>query len=118
MPGMSPPMSLKGDPDTQLKKVLKKHKLEDVFDEISDAAQNGLADPGGLKKLYIANRCMDDKGNSTVSFDMIDLRDPTTWTGMSDEDAKNVPRDDVFLDISQAIKADERRNSKRASYEF
>jgi len=117
MPGMSPPMSLKGDPDMHLKKVLKKYKKDDYFDDVSRWLDSEPGSPGSLKKMWIVNfadNAVDDKGYATKEDWEIDLKDPTTWPG----DVPDMPPDQFFLDLFKAIKLDEKRRNKRSSYEF
>lgn len=121
MPGYSPTMSLKGDPDMHLKKALKKHKLDEFYDDISRWLDSEPGSPGSLKKHWIStfhgSGVKDKDGFDTgVDYYEIDLKDPTTW-GDPDPGIP-MPPDQAFLDIYKAIKADEKRRNKRSSYEF
>ncbi len=113
MPGMSPPMRLKGDPDKNVKQVLKKYNQDDLINDVSGWVEMELGSPGALKKQYILLSAVDDAGNSTMEDWNIDLKDPTTWG-----DVQNMPPDQFFLDLFKAMKADQKRNAKRSSYEF
>lgn len=122
MPGSySPPMHLKGDPDKSLKQVLKKYKLDDSFNDVQRWLDSEPGSPGSLKKYWIStyhtSGRKDKEGFDTgVDYYDIDLKDPSTW---GDPDPEfPVPPDDFFLALFKAIKADERRNNKRSSYEF
>lgn len=121
MPGsMSPTMSLKGDPDMHLKKALKKHKLDDLFDDVSRWLDSEPGSPGSLKKHFITSYYStgSDKEGFAIppEYHEIDLKDPTTW-GDPDPGVP-MPPDQAFLDIYKAIVADEKRRNKRSSYEF
>jgi hypothetical protein len=122
MPGsMSPPMYLKGDPDMNLKKVLKKYKLDDILRDVSRWLDSEPGSPGALKKHFIAAYHLSgvkdmDGFDVGVDYYDIDLKDPTTW-GEGDPEFP-IPSDDFFLALFKAIKADERRYNKRSSYEF
>lgn len=113
MPGMSPPMRLKHDPMKSVKQVLKKYKRDDLLDEVSRWLDMEPGSPGSLKKQFILMNAIDDQGNSTMEDWEIDLKDPTTWGEQTD-----MPPDQFFLDLFKAIRADEKRNAKRSSYEF
>lgn len=121
MPGSySPPMRLKVDPDKSVKQVLKKYKLDDIMRDVQGWLEREPGSPGALKKHFIesySNDAIDDQGNAKEDFYYaIDLKDPSTW---GDFDAEfPLPPDDFFLALFKAIKADERRNNKRSSYEF
>lgn len=122
MPGMSPPMSLKGDPDMHLKKVLSKYKLDRLLPEIQGWLDMEPGSPGHLKKLFITT-FFTEFGQPTNQHN-IDLKDPTTWGEPTDESMidqfgeRGIPDDQFFLDMYKAIKLDEKRRAKRSSYEF
>lgn len=117
MSGMSSPMSLKGDPDMHLKKVLKKYHRDDAFDDVQSWLDLEPDSPLALKVHWIltfADGTVDDRGNATKKYWDIDPKDPMTWSG----DVPDMPPDQFFLDLFKAIKADEKRQAKRSSYEF
>lgn len=117
MPGISPPMRLKGDPHKNVKLTCQKHDVSYLFDdgEVEGWLAQEPGSPGALKKAYIMGHAIDHKGNQTMDDWEIDLKDPTTWPGDAAED---IPPDQFFLDLFKAIKADQKRNDKRSSYEF
>lgn len=115
MPGMSPPMRLKHDPDKSLKAVLKKYKLEDIERDVTRWLDSEPGSPGALKKHFISAFNVEGPEQATISYYDIDLKDPTTW---GNEDGYPMPSDQFFLDLFKAIKADQKRNDKRSSYEF
>ena len=121
----SPPMRLKNDPDKSIKQVLKKYKLDDILQDVSRWLDSEPGSPGSLKKHFISSFAGSPdptgarmKWESDVGVDYydIDLKDPTTWGEFSDD--MPLPPDDFFLALYKAIKADEKRNAKRSSYEF
>lgn len=122
MPGsMSPPMSLKGDPDMHLKKVLKKHNLEDIESDVQRWLDSEPGSPGSLKKYFITtfhSAGVKDREGFDIGVDYyeIDLKDPTSW-GEPDP-GMLMPNDQFFLELFNAIKLDEKRRAKRSSYEF
>jgi hypothetical protein len=109
------PLSQNNDPEFHLQRALKKHHKEDMIDQVSNWADTGITSPGGLKKYFIVDSACDDEGVNTIGFDEIDLKDSTTW---GDAPIENMPSDEFFIDVSNALKADEKRNSKRSSYSF
>jgi hypothetical protein len=119
MPDYSETTSLKGDPDVHLKKALKKHKLDDFFDDVSGWLDGEPGSPGSLKKHWITNFNSIGKNDKygdpiMVYWDDIDLKDPTTWG----DPGVPMPSDQAFIDMYKAIVADEKRRNKRSSYEF
>lgn len=114
MPGMSPPMRLKGDPDKNLKQVLKKYKLDDIIQDVTRWLDSEPGSPGSLKKHFIASFAA--AGDQPVDYYNVDLKDPATWGDL--DPSMPMPPDDFFLALYKAIKADEKRNAKRSSYEF
>lgn len=121
MPGsFSNTMRLKHDPNQSMLQVLKKYKLEDILRDVVSWLESEPAGPGSLKKYFISTfRGRENpKGGEPlmVNFYDIDLKDPTTW---GDDDPEfPIPSDQFFIDLFKAIKADDKRNSKRSSYEF
>lgn len=115
MPGFSPPMHLKGDPAKSLKATLKKHKLEDILPEVERWLDSEPGSPGSLKKHFLATFAAKE-GDQPVDYYEVDLKDSTTWGDL--DPSMPMPSDQFFLDLFKAIKADEKRNAKRSSYEF
>lgn len=111
-------MKLKGDPNAKLKATLKKYKITDMLDEVLENLDMYRGKPSDFKKSYIMSHSLNDQGVSTVDEFQINLKDPTTWGDMSDEDVKAMPSDEAFLEIAKACIADRKRNEKRDSYEF
>ena len=107
MGSLSPPMHLKGDPNKSLLAALKKHHREDMFDRVSVWLDSEPGSPASFKKAYIQDQ-------TGVDYYVIDLKDPTTWGG----DVEDLPPDELFIDLSNAMHADIKRNAKRSSYEF
>lgn len=99
-------MTPKHDPNKNLIAVLKKHKLDDLLSDVGSWLDSEPGSPGALKKHFIATF-------ANVNYYDIDLKDPTTWG-----DIEDMPPDQFFIDMFKAIKADEKRNAKRSSYEF
>jgi hypothetical protein len=102
-------MSLKGDPDMHLNKVLKKYNLEAWKNDIYRRLDAEPGSPAALKKHFISILTGED-------YYAIDLKDPVTW-GDVPEDVK-MPPDQAFLDMYKAIVMDQKRRDKRSSYEF
>lgn len=115
-------MSLKHDPHASTIKVLKKHKLDDMLDTVARWGEQEPVGPGTLKKDWICEfnsdvGNIDDFGEKDrVSRQGIDLKDPTTW-GESDPEFP-MPSDEFFVELFKALRADEKRMSRRSSYEF
>lgn len=115
-------MSLKNDPHASTIRVLKKHKLDDLIDVVARWDESEPIGPGDLKKDWICQfnsepgNVDDDGQEDAVSRQAIDLKDPTTW-GESSPDMP-LPRDEFFLELYKALRADEKRRSGRSSYEF
>jgi hypothetical protein len=113
----SAPMRLKNDPDKNVKAVLKKYKLQNIENDVIGWIGMEMRSPASLKKLYVLNfatNAFDDKGYQTKEDWQVDLADKSTWPG----DVPDIPVDQFFIDLSNAIKTDEKRVNKRSSYEF
>jgi hypothetical protein len=117
MPGFSPSKSLKGDPNMYVVKCLEKHGQTDLLDVVNRWMDLEPGSPSSLKKHFIVDNAIDDEGRSTADYHSIDLKDPMTW-GSSDLRLENMPSDQFFVELFKAIKQDEKRRAKRASYEF
>ena len=115
MPGFSPPMRLKHDPDKSLKSVLKKYKLDDILQDVTRWLDSEPGSPGSLKKHFLATYA-GKEGDQPVDYYDIDLKDPTTWGDL--DPSMPMPPDQFVLDLFKAIQADTKRNAKRSSYEF
>lgn len=95
-----------GDRHANVNRVLSKYEYDIPLSEIENWINADPTNPGDVKKEYIVYA-----GN--VDLWDIDLKDPVTWG-----DIGNVPPDKFFIDMLKAIRADERRKSLAASYEF
>jgi len=111
MPGMSPPTSLKGDPDVNVKRVLKWFHQEDILSDVSRWLDLEPQSPGQLKKHFITTFNAETDG-TPIDYNLINLKDPTTFGD------GGLPPDEFFLELYRAIKADEKRRASRGSYEF
>lgn len=114
MPGMSPPMKLKYDPNKSVKAVLKKYKLDDLLNDVSSWLDVEARTPAALKKRFLVSFAAN--GDQPVDYYDIDLNDPTSWGDLSTD--MPMPPDEFFLELSKAVVADEKRAQKRSSYEF
>lgn len=109
---MSPSMSLKGDPDMHLKRALKKHNLADdlnLFDDLQTIFT--YSEPRSVKSFrqkYIemyADPSSDEEQNDLDSLDM-------------EAEHEGVPSLEVFKDVLVGMLKDEKRATRRSSYEF
>lgn len=116
MPGFSPPTKLKTDPHKSVKIILKRYSLDDIFDDVLNWMELDTYLPSSLKKQFISSFFEFDDNSVNIHFGDVDLNDPVSW-GEENPDLP-LPPDQFFIFLSKAIKADEKRNAKRSSYEF
>ena len=109
MPGMSPVMSLKGDPDMHMKKALAKYSLQKWEGRILRSLESEPGSLGSMKKHFISIV-------TGADYYDIDLKDPVTWGDMPEGVA--MPPDEAFIEMYGAMIKDIKRREKRSSYEF
>lgn len=109
MPGFSPTMSLKGDPDMHVMGVLKRYGQLPYENKIIRSFESEPSSPGAMKKNWLSMI-------TGADYYDIDLKDPTTWGDLPDD--VKMPPDQFFADLYQAMWKDVKRREKRASYEF
>ena len=116
MPGFSPPMKLKTDPNKSVKIILKRYSLDELLPDVIGWLTANSTSPSSLKKLFIESFFEPDEHSDYVHYGDIDLNDPVSWGEENPE--LPMPPDQFFIWLSKAIQADEKRNAKRSSYEF